>query len=268
MTATPNARPTALTIAGTDSSGGAGVVADVRTFAAFDVWPLCAVTAVTAQTVDAVIRVTALDPIDVVAQIDAVADGIGIDAAKTGMLPNAACVDAVAAAIARADVALVVDPVLRATSGAELAAADVADATVRRLFPLATLVTPNLVEAGALLGGDPPASASAMAEAARALLELGVGAALVTGGHLEAGDVAADVLVIRGAEPQWMVAPRVATTWNHGTGCVLSAAITAGLACGAPLEQAVGDAKAFVTDALRHAVRFGHGGAVDPHPRL
>jgi hydroxymethylpyrimidine/phosphomethylpyrimidine kinase len=256
---------TALTIAGTDSTGGAGIVADVRTFSAFDVWPLIAVTAVTVQSTTSVSRLVPIAPNAVAEQIIAVADDIGIDAAKTGVLSSAATVHAVATALATlVDVPVVVDPVVRASTGDVLGDDDVIGALRTALLPRAALVTPNLAEAGRLCRADPPRNRRDMEECGRALLEFGVGAALVTGGHLD-GDAAADVLVRVDHEPEWFATARLAALGTHGSGCVLSAAVAAGLALGDALPEAVRRAKAYVTGALERGVVLGRGpGAVRP----
>src|SRR5262245_2647620 len=187
----------ALTIAGSDPSGGAGLQADLKTFHAFGVYGAAVVTALTAQNTRGVRSVADVAPDVVGAQLDAVLDDLAVVAAKAGMLHRAAIVEVVASALAaRRDVILVVDPVLRATAGQALAEADVADALARRLLPLAALVTPNLAEAAALTGRAVHDLAT-MADAGRALVDLGAQAALVTGGHL-AGP-ARDVLVADGA---------------------------------------------------------------------
>ena len=258
---------TALTIAGTDSGGGAGIVADVRTFAALGIWPLCAVTAVTAQDAVGVRRVTALPADDVTLQITTVLEGIGVDAAKTGLLPDATVANAIAELWTTgplAGVPLVVDPVLVASSGDRLSADDAVAVIRERLVPVATVVTPNLAEAGALLDQRPPATRAGMEAAAAALVALGCHAVVLTGGHLENTTVAADVLVVAGQAPVWLEAPWVDTRATHGTGCVLSAALTAGLARGSDLGEAARDAKRYVTEAIRQGVTLGRGGAVRP----
>jgi hydroxymethylpyrimidine/phosphomethylpyrimidine kinase len=248
--------PVALTIAGSDSSGGAGIQADLLTFAAFGVHGASVVTALTAQNTSGIRAVLEVEPGFVAQQIDAVLDYLEVRAAKTGMLYRAAVVAALAERLhARPLPHLVVDPVLAATTGLSLAE-PAAIATLRdRLLPLATLVTPNLHEAE-VLTGRPVTARADMREAARALLALGARAALVTGGHL-AGD-AVDVLYDGRAFREFS-APRVETCSTHGTGCVLSAAVTAGLALGRGLEEAVAAAKRHVTQALATAPGIGHG---------
>jgi hydroxymethylpyrimidine/phosphomethylpyrimidine kinase len=241
-------RPVVLTVAGSDSSGGAGVVADVRTFAALGVWPAVALTAVTAQSARHVSAVGVLDPGLVRAQIETAGQA---RAAKTGMLATAPIVEAVAAALPGCP--LVVDPVIVSSSGTRLLDAAGVEALMSRLLPRATVVTPNLHEAAALTGAT-VASRDDMERAARALVALGCGAALVTGGHL--AGAAADCLVIGGAAAVWLVADRIPGE-AHGTGCVLSAAIAARLALGDGLEEACRYAKAFVGDAIRGATPDG-----------
>jgi len=251
-----------MTIAGSDSGGGAGIQADLKTFALLGVYGTSALTAVTAQNTAGVFGVVELPAEFVAQQIDVVADDIGIDAAKTGMLASAAIVAAVAERVAALGIApLVVDPVMISTSGARLLAEDAVETLKRRLLPLATLVTPNLAEAAALCGRE-VATLAEMEAAARAIHDLGPKAVLIKGGHLpgEAADLFFDgqtVTVLR--------APRIDTASTHGTGCVLSAAITALLAQGVALPAAVAEAKEFVTAALRAAAPLGRGhGPVDP----
>ncbi len=259
-------RPVALTIAGTDSGGGAGVVADVKTFVAHGVWATVAVTAVTAQNTLGVRAWTALEPSMVRAQVEAVAMDIGVDAVKTGMLANGAIVDAVVLAVRDLRLGpLVVDTVLRSTHGDTLLDADALDVLRAQLLPLALVVTPNLAEAGALVAGTVTDRAS-MEEAGRELVAMGAGAALVKGGHLDDDTASPDCLVVAGqAEPEWLDGPRLASRHMHGTGCTLSAAITAELARGRTLSDACRRAKVFLTRAIRGGVELGAGaGPVDP----
>jgi hydroxymethylpyrimidine/phosphomethylpyrimidine kinase len=252
--------PRALTIAGSDSGGGAGVQADLKTFAARGVWGACVVTAVTAQNTRGVWGVTRIAPAFVRRQIDAVLEDLGADAVKVGMLAGAGTVRAVAGALGRRP-RLVVDPVLRAKGGAPLLARDAVAALGARLLPLAELVTPNLDEA-AVLAGFPVADLRAMRAAAAAILRLGPRAVVVTGGHL-AGD-ALDVLVTRGGT-HVLRAARVPGPAPHGTGCTFSAAIAAELAKGAPIEAAVRAAKRYTTACIRRAFRLGAGHPVLGH---
>jgi hydroxymethylpyrimidine/phosphomethylpyrimidine kinase len=248
----------ALTIAGSDSGGGAGIQADLKTFHQFGVFGTSVVTAVTAQNTLAVRAWKALAPELVVQQIDAVADDLPPLAVKSGMLGSAEIVAAVAEAIARHGLPnYVLDPVMVATSGDRLLDRDAEQWIVQRLIPLAAVVTPNLHEA-AILTGEEVQTTDQMARAGRALLKLGARAALITGGHL-AGDEIADILMVKGGATRSFTHPRMDTTSTHGTGCTLSAAIAAGLAHGRPLPQAVGDAVDFVRRAIAAAPGLGRG---------
>ena len=249
-----------LSIAGSDSGGGAGVQADLKTFAALGCFGMTAITALTAQNTTGVRAIHAV-PLDMLAaQIDAVVEDIGVDAVKIGMLHSAPTIQTVAAAIDRHQLRQVVlDPVMVATSGAALIDPSAITALVRLMFPLALLVTPNLDEA-ALLVGRPLHTEADMASAAQQLLDMGARAVLLKGGHL-AGHSVADLLLQAGAPPLWMRAPRIATPNTHGTGCTLSSAIAAGLALGDDLPQAVQKARDFVRGALAAGadVRTGAG---------
>jgi len=255
-------RPRALTIAGSDSGGGAGIQADLKTFSALGVYGMTAITAVTVQNTKGVSSFEELSPHTVAEQIRSVAGDIGVDAAKTGMLASAAIVEAVAEAIEETRLPhLVVDPVFVSKHGHPLLADDAVGALRRLILPLATLVTPNLPEAAGLAGFDVQ-DTDDMRRAAGAILELGPHAVLVKGGHLE-GDRATDLFVEGGVE-EWIDAARIDTPHTHGTGCTLSAAITAHLARGASLLDAVRAGKEFVTEAIRHALPLGEGiGSVD-----
>jgi len=255
----------ALTIAGSDSGGGAGIQADLKTFAAHGVHGTTAITAITAQNSVAVTRVVALDAGMVVAQIEAVAGDMKVAATKTGMLANAAIVAAVAGAVDRLGLPnLVVDPVMVAKGGDRLLEPAAEQAYVERLFPLATLVTPNLHETAALLG-QPVRTLSEMREAARALRGRGARAVVVKGGHLE-GD-AIDVF-FDGERLEELRTARVPTANTHGTGCTLAAAIAARLALGHELLDAVRLAKDYLTEAIRrsYSVGRGHGPVDHLHP--
>jgi hydroxymethylpyrimidine/phosphomethylpyrimidine kinase len=255
-------RPRALTIAGSDSGGGAGIQADLKTFSALGVFGMTAITAVTVQNTKGVSSFEEISPATVAEQIRAVAGDIGVDAAKTGMLASAAIVEAVAEAVEEMRLPnLVVDPVFVSKHGHPLLADDAVGALGRLILPLATLVTPNLPEAAALAGSE-VSTRDDMRRAAGAILQLGPRAVLVKGGHLE-GDRATD-LFVDGAVEEWIDAERIETPHTHGTGCTLSAAITAYLARGASLIDAVRAGKAFVTEAIRHALPLGEGiGPVD-----
>ena len=248
--------PVALTIAGSDSGGGAGIQADLRTFAFLGVHGTSAITAITAQNTRDVTGILEL-PVELITQqIDAVVDDIGVQAAKTGMLASAEIIAAVADAIERHGIRnLVVDPVMVAKGGARLLRDDAVAALRQRLLPLAAVVTPNLPEAAVLLG-RPVESLEDRRQAARDLVAMGARAAVVKGGHAE-GD-AVDVF-FAGAEIAELRAPRVDTQNTHGSGCVFSAAIAAGLARGLETANAVREAKVFVTRAILSSLEIGHG---------
>jgi hydroxymethylpyrimidine/phosphomethylpyrimidine kinase len=260
---TASLRPRVLSIAGSDSGGGAGIQADLKTFAAFGVFGMTAITAVTVQNTLGVTDVVALPPATVADQIRAVATDIGVDAAKTGMLANAAIVEAVAAAVGEAGVdRLVVDPVFVSKHGHRLLAEDAVKVLRSLIVPLATLVTPNLPEAAGLAGIEVE-TRDDMRRAADAILASGARAVMVKGGHL-AGDRSADLLVHPGGE-EWLDQERLDTPNTHGTGCTLSSAAAARLGLGDSVPEAARAAKAFVTEAIRHALALGHGiGPVDP----
>ena len=264
VTAGARRRPVALTIAGTDSGGGAGVVADLKTFEAHDVWGTAAVVAVTAQNTLGVQAFELISPELVRAQIASVVSDVGVDAAKTGMLGSATVVEAVAQAVTELGVRpLVVDPVSVSKHGDALLAADAVASLRDALLPLATVVTPNLPEAASLVG-FPVDTREGMEEAGRALVELGAQVALVKGGHLADGERSPDVVVTAG-EFHWLEGQRVQGRHTHGTGCVLSAALCAELARGMEAADACVAAKAFVTHAISAGVDLGSGvGPVDP----
>jgi len=245
-------RPVALTIAGSDSGGGAGIAADLKTFEAHDLWGAVAVTAVTAQNS---VGVQAVHPVPaevVRAQIESVVSDLGVAAAKTGMLANAAVVAAVVAAVRDLGVTpLVVDPVLVSSTGHSLLDDPRA---LDELVALATVVTPNRAEARALTGLDDPE------DAAHALIARGAKVVMVTG-----SETADDLVVAAGADPAWLEGTRLDATDTHGTGCVLSAAICAELARGMEPADACVAAKQFTARAIAAAVRLGRGsGPVDP----
>jgi hydroxymethylpyrimidine/phosphomethylpyrimidine kinase len=259
--------PRALTIAGSDSGGGAGIQADLKTFAVLGVWGMSAVTSVTVQNTQGVTGVSDLPPDVVGAQIRSVIGDVGVDAAKTGMLSSIDIIEAVADALEESGVSkLVVDPVFVSKHGDTLLREDAVDALAKRIVPLAALVTPNLPEAAALAGFN-VGSREQMEDAARAILDLGASAVLVKGGHLDE-DRAAD-LFADGGRAVWLEGERVDTPHTHGTGCVLSAAIAAHLALGATLEDAVRAGKVFVAEAIHHSLAIGRGiGPVNPGWRL
>ena len=255
-----------LTIAGSDSGGGAGIQADLHTFAAHGVHGTSAITAVTAQNSITVTRYVALDPAMVVAQVEAVASDMPVAAVKTGMLANRDIVAAVAEVVRRLALPhLVVDPVMVAKGGARLLDPEAERAYVERLFAAAEVLTPNLPETEALLGRR-VRTREAMREAARELRERGPRVVVVKGGHLD-GEEAVDVF-FDGRRLEELSAPRIDTRNTHGTGCTYSAAIAARLALGAEPLEAVRGAKDYLTEAIRrsYSVGRGHGPVDHLHP--
>jgi hydroxymethylpyrimidine kinase/phosphomethylpyrimidine kinase len=251
------APPVALTIAGFDPSGGAGIIADVKTFTAFGCFAAAAVTSLTFQNTSGVFGAAHQGAETLRAQVLAVVEDFRVAGAKTGMLPTREIIEEAARLFRETALpAPVVDPVIRSTSGYDLIDAAALDALKHELLPLARLVTPNLPEAEALTGLEIN-DEQGMVSAARALLEAGARAVLVKGGHLSGAAV--DVLLDESGEVETFVAERVETASTHGTGCTLSAAIAACLARGMSLDESVGAAKRFVTDAIRRAPRLGHG---------
>jgi hydroxymethylpyrimidine/phosphomethylpyrimidine kinase len=248
---------TALTIAGSDSSGGAGVQADLKTFAALGVYGLSAITAVTAQNTLGIRACDAVSACLVTAQIEAVVSDIGVHAAKTGMLANAAIVEAVVAAIDELRIPLlVVDPVMLATSGERLADDDAVDAMRSQLLRRAFVVTPNIPEAESL-SGIPIATEDARREAARRIIALGPSAVIIKGGHFSSSDIVD--LSYDGHRFVEFPIERVAGSGKHGTGCTFAAAVTAQLALGHPLSDAIPRAQQYVAGAIRAAPGLGHG---------
>ena len=245
-----------LVVGGSDSGGGAGIEADIKTVTALGGYAMTAITALTAQDTRGVHAVRPSEPAFVARQIALVLDDLGADAVKTGMLVDAAMIAAVASTLASRALPLVVDPVMAATSGATLLAPEAVAQLRERLLPLALLVTPNIPEAEAL-GAAPVRDAAAMAEAARALLALGSRAVLLKGGHLEGRSVV-DVLATRDGIERFEY-PRLSTRHTHGTGCTLASAIATGLAQGMALSTAVARARAYLQEAIRSAPGFGHG---------
>ena len=264
----PSPVPRALTIAGSDSGGGAGIQADLKTFAVLGVWGMSAVTSITVQNTTGVTGVADVPAEVVGAQIRAVATDIGVDAAKSGMLSSAEIIEEVARAVRETGISrFVVDPVFVSKHGDPLLRPEAVEALRREILPLAHLVTPNLPEAAGLAGIDRVESKADMERAAEAILGRGAEAVLVKGGHLEDGG--ADDLFVRDGEREWLAAERVPGVHTHGTGCVLSAAVAAHLARGLDLPEAVRAAKAFVTESIRHALAIGRGiGPVSPGWRL
>jgi hydroxymethylpyrimidine/phosphomethylpyrimidine kinase len=252
--------PSVVTIAGSDSSGGAGIQADLKTIAALGLYGQSVITALTSQNTCGVrsIQETRLDIVD--DQIDAVFEDIRPQAVKIGMLSSAHIASHVASGLARHGAEhIVVDPVMVATSGAALMAQGAAATVVRELFPLAQVVTPNLPEASALAGFDAASRGlQSMVEAARAISDKTAGAVLVKGGHMPGEDCATDVLLLHGvSEPIVLRGECVQTTGTHGTGCTLSSAIACHLAVGLPVEQAVRCAKAYLTACLAAGLDMG-----------
>lgn len=247
--------PRVLTIAGSDSGAGAGIQADLKTFAALGTYGLSAITAITAQNTRGVRAAMALAPELVEAQIDAVLEDIGADAAKTGMLATAEIIDVVARCVARWKLPLVVDPVMFAKSGDPLLAPEAVETLRKVLLPEATVVTPNIPEAEAL-SGLRIATVEDMRAAARAIFKLGKCDVVVKGGHLV--DRAIDIL-FDGQQCVEFPAERIMTPHTHGTGCTFSAAIAALLARKLPLHEAVAGAKQYITEAIRQAPGIGQG---------
>jgi hydroxymethylpyrimidine/phosphomethylpyrimidine kinase len=254
--------PVALTIAGSDSGGGAGIQADLKTFAFLGVHGTSAITAITAQNTTGVSGILELPVALIAQQIDAVVDDIGVQAAKTGMLSSAEIIATVADAVERHHIELlVVDPVMVAKGGAKLLREDAVDALRSRLIPLAAVVTPNMPEAEVLLGRTIH-SLEERRQAARDIVAMGARAAVVKGGHAE-GD-ATDVF-FDGSRLLELRGDRITTANTHGSGCVFSAAITAGLARGQDTATAVHEAKEFITRAIAASLELGHGhGPVNP----
>jgi hydroxymethylpyrimidine/phosphomethylpyrimidine kinase len=254
--------PIALTIAGSDSSGGAGIQADLKTFAAFGVYGASVITALTAQNTKGVTGIHQVPAAFVTAQIDAVFDDLDVKAVKIGMVSERAVIEAIVAGFKRwSPRHVVLDPVMVATSGDRLLAPDAIEALITRLIPRALVITPNLPEAAALLDEQIASSESQIESQGKRLLAMGASAVLIKGGHGK-GAESVDYL-IREAGVIALTAPRIATENTHGTGCSLSSAIAAGLAKGDDLETAVRRAKAWVTAAIAAADRLsvgrGHG---------
>lgn len=246
-----------LIIAGSDSGGGAGIQADIKAVTALGAYAATAVTAVTVQNTLGVSGVHPI-PVDVItAQADAVLSDIGADAIKTGMLGDAAVVEAVAAILdTRPAIPAVIDPVMVAKGGAALLAAEATAAVRERLVPRATLLTPNAPEAAALTGLTVETT-DGLRRAGEALLAMGAGAVLMKGGHVE-GDTLVDILMTRDGETSFS-GPRLDTRHTHGTGCTLASACAAGLAQGLPLTEAVARAWAYVQEAIARAPELGAG---------
>jgi hydroxymethylpyrimidine/phosphomethylpyrimidine kinase len=252
--------PVALTIAGSDSSGGAGIQADLKTFAAFGVYGASVITALTAQNTRGVTGIHLVPADFVTAQIDAVFSDLAVKAVKIGMVAQVATMDAIVAGLTRwSPKHIVLDPVMVATSGDRLLATDAVEALRTKLIPRASLITPNLPEAAALLDEPVASSEAAIESQGKRLLSMGCPAVLIKGGHGK-GAESIDYL-IGGNGIIALAAPRIATRNTHGTGCSLSSAIAAGLAKGEDMETAVRSAKVWVSAAIAAADRFdvGHG---------
>jgi len=252
--------PVALTVAGSDSSGGAGIQADIKTFAAFGVYGASVITALTAQNTTGVRGIHAVPAEFVAAQIDAVCGDLDVGAVKIGMVAERAIIEAIGRSLRRwSPPHLVLDPVMVATSGDWLLAADAVAALRAELIPMATVMTPNLPEAAALLDEPIVVTERGIIDQARRLLTLGCRAVLIKGGH-GAGQESTDYLIDEHATVA-LAAPRIATRNSHGTGCSLASAIAAGLAKGQALEVAARHAKTWISAAIEAADRFpvGHG---------
>ncbi|WP_304618907.1 bifunctional hydroxymethylpyrimidine kinase/phosphomethylpyrimidine kinase [Paracoccus sediminilitoris] len=251
----------ALTIAGSDSGGGAGIQADLKTFSALGVYGASVITALTAQNTRTVARVQPAGPAMIAAQIATVFDDLDIRAVKLGMLGDGPAIRAVAEGLAGRDLPVVLDPVMVAKSGDTLLADDAIDGLRALLLPRATLLTPNLPEAARLTGTPPALSRDQMRTQALALMQIGAQAVLLKGGHGQ-GPQCHDLLLTRHGAT-WLSAPRHATRNTHGTGCTLSAAIAAELAKGQPLHRAVAGAHRYLQGAIAAAdsltVGQGHG---------
>ena len=249
--------PTAVTIAGSDSGGGAGIQADLKTFSALGVYGASVIAALTAQNTRGVFAIHEVPGDFIAAQLDAVFSDFDVGAVKIGMLGNAAAVDVVAAGLERHHARnIVLDPVLAASSGEKLLRPDAVGA-LRKLAAQASVLTPNLPEAAVLLDTAEARNEDEMRRQAKTLLALGPGAVLIKGGH-GSGPESVDLLVDAETCTRF-AAPRIETRNTHGTGCTLSSAIAAGLAKGLPLDEAVREAKAYVSAAIAAADRLGRG---------
>jgi hydroxymethylpyrimidine/phosphomethylpyrimidine kinase len=245
-----------LTIAGSDSSGGAGIQADLKTFAAHGVFGMSVITAVTAQNTCGVTQVQDITPEVITAQIDAVFTDIRVDGVKIGMVSRTESIHAIAEALKKwKPPVVVVDPVMISKSGYPLLQPDACNTLIKELLPLATLLTPNLPEAEAICGFSIQTEQD-MEKAAVRIINLGAKSVLVKGGHLENS---ADDYLYNGKEGIWLPGERIVTEHTHGTGCTLSSALASNLARGLSLEEAVKSAKAYVTTAIQHGIALGHG---------
>ncbi len=260
-----------LIVAGSDSGGGAGIQADIKSVTALGAYAMTAITALTAQNTTGVFGIHAVPEAFIAQQMELCLADIGADCIKTGMLHSAAVIETVVGVLARLapGVPLVADPVMVAKGGAALLQAEAVEAVKRHLLPRAHLITPNIPEAETLLGST-IASVADMQAAATALLALGARAVLMKGGHL-AGPSVIDLLIAPGAEPIAFESPRIESRHTHGTGCTLASAIAAGLAQAMALPEAVARARAYVQEAIRRAPGYGaghgpldHGVTLDP----
>jgi len=251
--------PIAMTIAGSDSGGGAGIQADLKAFAALGVYGCSAIASLTAQNTQGVQGVLPIPPAFVQAQIQSVLNDIQVGAIKTGMLATADIISAVAESLSGCDIPLVLDPVMVATSGDRLLAEDAINTLVTKLIPRATILTPNLLEAAALLNKSVAISIDEMQQQAELLLAMGTQAVLIKGGH-STGEYATDLLLTQSGVELFSAA-RIATNNTHGTGCTLASAIAAGLAKKLPLRDAVAQAKDYLHNALLHSneLKIGQG---------
>ncbi|MBS98282.1 MAG: bifunctional hydroxymethylpyrimidine kinase/phosphomethylpyrimidine kinase [Oceanospirillaceae bacterium] len=257
--------PIALTIAGSDSGGGAGIQADLKTFSALSVFGASVITALTAQNTREVRAIHDVPPAFIADQLNAVLDDLTVNAVKIGMLSRPETIQTIATIVRERSLDnVVLDPVMVAKSGDKLLADEAIDALRSELLPLATLITPNLPEASVLLGVDEANDSDAMREHAAALLSFGPRAVLIKGGHLsDSGSEESSDLLLNAYRERWLPAKRIQTRNTHGTGCTLSSAIAAGLAKGLDIDIAVEQAKAYIGEAIAAADRLsvgnGHG---------
>jgi hydroxymethylpyrimidine/phosphomethylpyrimidine kinase len=249
-----------LIIAGSDSGGGAGIQADIKTVTALGGYAMSAITALTAQNTEGVFGIEDVSPAFIAQQIEVVIGDIGADCIKIGMLHRPEVVDAVCDVLAKtaAELPIVVDPVMVAKGGHPLLLPQAVESVRNRLVPMATVLTPNLPEARILARGSPEDVLS-KADLAACLLSLGPDAVLVKGGHDDESPTVIDVLACRGATPEMFESPRIATRNTHGTGCTLASAIATGLAQGLEIRNAVVRARAYVVQAIRTATGLGRG---------
>jgi hydroxymethylpyrimidine/phosphomethylpyrimidine kinase len=258
-----NAAPTALTIAGSDSGGGAGIQADLKSFSALGVYGASVITAVTAQNTQKVTAVHGIPYEIIAAQIEAVLVDIRIDALKIGMLATSGIIQTVAEGLKDQSAPVVLDPVMIAKSGDALLQEEAISALRSYLLPMATLLTPNLPEAAVLLDTSAATTPDELEDQGRALLAMGPQTVLMKGGHAD-GPNCVDILVLRDAPAIRFTAPRIETTNTHGTGCTLSSSITAGLAKGLTIPEATREAHSYLQGAITAADRLGIGSGHGP----